>query len=364
MTPRRYTAPHAAQALARIRAELGDDALVLGSRSLPGGVEFLASTYADLLVAAPPPAEPRGLTQELRELRRLVGRQLSGLAFSQWKRRDPARVLLVGSLLDAGFSPQLARTLAAHCPRGLDGEAALRWVRQILLKNLPLVADDPIRPGVRLALVGPTGAGKTTTLAKLAARAAERWGATNVFLVSVDDYRVGARAQMAEYAQLLGCEFQPWNSGSDWAAQFAALPASGLVLVDVPGHAQGDARVRQEGERLAALGVARWLVLPATLQGTVADAVVHAFGGVELAACVLTKLDEALLAAPALDTLLRWKLPLARLSLGQRVPEDLYPARLHWLVDRALRQRAGESHRLREEDMFLLQEDISRRHHG
>ena len=355
MTPRRYVAAHAAEALTRIRAELGEDALVLGSRPVPGGVEFLASAYTDLVVEAREPLPARGLLDELRDLRRLVGRQLGGLAFSQWKRRDPARVLLTGTLLDAGFSPQLARTLAAHCPRGLDEGEALRWVRQVLLKNLPVMADEALRPGARLALVGPTGAGKTTTLAKLAARAVESWGSRAVCMVSVDDYRVGARAQLAEYAQLLGCEFRAWASAGDWHAGLASLGSASLVLIDVPGHAQGDERVRVQHEKLAALQVARWLVLPATLQGAVADAVVHAFGGPALAGCVLSKLDEAMLTAPALDTLLRWKLPLARLSLGQRVPEDLFPARAHWLVERALRQRVAESHRLREDDMFLLE---------
>lgn len=355
MSPRRYVAAQAAEALARIRAELGEDALVLGSRPVPEGVEFLASAYTDLVMEAQQPQPARGLLEELKELRRLVGRQLGGLAFSQWKRRDPARVLLAATLLQAGFSPQLARTLAARSPRGLTEGEALRWVRQILLKNLPALAEDMPRPGARLALVGPTGAGKTTTLAKLAARAVERWGGSAVCMVSVDDYRVGARAQLAEYAQLLGCEFQAWSGGADWRAELARLSSGVLVLIDVPGHAQHDERVRLQHEKLAALQVVRWLVLPATLQGAVADAVVHAFGGPGLAGCVLSKLDEAMLTAPAVDTLLRWKLPLACLCLGQRVPEDLFPARTPWLVERALRQRAAQPYRLREEDMFLLE---------
>ena len=355
MTPHRYVAAHAAEALARIRAELGEDAVVLGSRAVPGGVEFLASAYTDLAVESQEPPPARGLLEELRELRRLLGRQLGGLAFSQWKRRDPARVLLAGTLLRAGFSPQLARVLAAHSPRGLEEGEALRWVRQVLLKNLAALDDDLLRPGMRLALVGPTGEGKTTTLAKLAAQVVARWGPGAVCMVSVDDYRVGARAQLAEYAQLLGCEFRAWDSGSDWRAACAALPQGTLVLIDVPGHAQHDERIRLQHDKLTALQVMRWLVLPATLQGAVADAVVHAFGGPELAGCVLSKLDEAMLTAPALDTLLRWRLPLARLSLGQRVPEDLFPARIPWLVERALRQRVTQPHRLREDDMFLLE---------
>ncbi|PKO60904.1 MAG: flagellar biosynthesis protein FlhF, partial [Betaproteobacteria bacterium HGW-Betaproteobacteria-17] len=176
MSVQRFVAANAREGLARIRRELGDDAVVLSTRPHPQGVELLASAYGELAVPAvgetPDAAGSSCILNELSRLRGMLQNQLAGFAWGAGRRRDPVRVALMQTLFAAGFGSALARTLAARLPRGLDAEAAQRWLRQVLIRNLPLLGCDAdlLARGGRYALVGSTGSGKTTTLAKLAAR--------------------------------------------------------------------------------------------------------------------------------------------------------------------------------------------------
>jgi flagellar biosynthesis protein FlhF len=341
MSVRVFVASNAREGLARVRRELGEDAVVLSTRPHPQGVELLASAYGELTVSAPleageQPGSSR-ILQELNRLRGLLQNQLAGFAWGSARRRDPARVTLMQTLFAAGFGGALARTLAARLPRGLDADAAQRWLRQVLIRNLPVLprSEDPIRRGGVLALVGSTGAGKTTTLAKLAARGVDVHGAGSVALVAADAWRVAAGAQLAVYADLLGV---PLHTAPDAAALAALLPQLAdkkLVLIDTAGHAPQDPRVR-DVVALDALGVRRIAVIAASLQGAALEQAMTRFG-TGAVACVLTKLDETPQLGAALDGLIRHRLPLAHVCTGQRVPEDLHAPHAAYLVDRALK---------------------------
>jgi flagellar biosynthesis protein FlhF len=335
-----FVAANAREALARIRSELGVDAVVLSTRPHPQGVEVLASAYGDLAVPAPaqaPEAGSTGILAELARLRGLLQNQLAGFAWGAAKRRDPARVALMQTLFAAGFGSALARTLAARLPRGLDDVGAQRWLRQVLIRNLPLVepGSDPLTTGGRYALVGSTGSGKTTTLAKLAARAVDVHGASRVALVAADAYRVGASAQLSVYADLLGVSLHVAEDQVKLARLLPELATRKLVLIDTAGFAPSDPRTR-EGQALDALGVKRLAVVAASQQGAAIEQAMLRFGhGAE--ACILTKLDESPLLGAPLDSLIRNRLPLAYVSGGQRVPEDLHQPSAAYLVDRALK---------------------------
>jgi flagellar biosynthesis protein FlhF len=336
-----FIAANAREGLARVRRELGADAVVLSTRPHPQGVELLAGAYGDLAAppavdAAPPSAHSR-ILQELARLRGLLQNQLAGFAWGSARRRDPVRVALMQTLFAAGFGGMLARTLAAHLPRGLDADAAQRWLRQVLIRNLPVLprSADPIVRGGVLALVGPTGAGKTTTLAKLAARGVDVHGADGVALIAADAWRVAADAQLAVYAGLLGI---PAHGAADAAALAALLPRLAdrkLVLIDTAGHAPLDPRVRDVAA-LDALGVRRLVVVAASVQGAALEQTLSRFGA-GAAGCVLSKLDETPQPGAALDCLIRHRLPLAYVCVGQRVPEDLHVPHAAYLVDRALK---------------------------
>jgi flagellar biosynthesis protein FlhF len=336
-----FVAANAREGLARIRRELGDDAVVLSSRPHPQGIELLASVYGDLAApAVGESADAAGSSRILAELGRLRGmlqNQLAGFAWGVTKRRDPARVALMQSLFAAGFGSTLARTLAARLPRGLDTDAAQRWLRQVLIRNLPVRGReaDLVAAGGCYALVGSTGSGKTTTLAKLASRGVDVHGAGHVALVAADAYRIGAAAQLTLYAELLGVSLHVAEDSARLALLLPQLAAKKLVLIDTAGFAPSDPRTR-EGQALDALGVRRIAVIPAAQQGAAIEQAMLRFGQGAVAA-ILTKLDEAPQPGAALDSLIRHRLPLAYVSGGQRVPEDLHAPNAQYLIDRALK---------------------------
>lgn len=344
MSAQVFIAANAREALAKVRRELGDDAVVLSTRPHPQGVELLASGYGKLAATAvketseaSDSASSSRILIELARLRGMLQNQLAGFAWGAARRRDPVRVALMQTLFAAGFGSSLARTLAARLPRGLDTPATQRWLRQVLIRNLPLQAGaaDFLARGGRFALVGSTGSGKTTTLAKLAARAVDANGTDQVALVAADAFRVGAAAQLTVYSDLLGVSLYVVDNQARLAQLLPQLAAKKLVLIDTAGFAPSDPRTR-DALALDTLGVRRLAVISANQQGAAIEQAMARFGQ-GATACILTKLDETPQPGAALDSLIRHRLPLAYISGGQRVPEDLHIANAPYLIDRALK---------------------------
>lgn len=368
-----FIAPNAREGLARVREALGDDAVVLSTRPHPRGVELLASAYGELAVTATAESDDTAaggsrILQELARLRGMLQNQLAGFAWGAARRRDPARVALMQTLFAAGFGSALTRTLAARLPRRLDADAAQRWLRQVLIRNLPLLprATDLLARGGRYALVGSTGSGKTTTLAKLAARGVDMHGAGRIALVAADVYRIGATAQLQVYADLLGVSLHLAEDADKLARLLPLLADRALVLIDTAGHAPNDPRTR-DARALDTLGVRRLAVVSANQQGAAIEQAMQRFGA-GAAACILTKLDETPQPGAALDGLIRHRLPLSWISTGQRVPEDLHRPNAAYLVDRALRGgQLATPYTLEAEDWPLvvgIEAERAERRHG
>ncbi len=371
MNVRKFFAPTPREALRAVRAAFGEQAVVLSTRAVDGGTELMAMAPADMeALLAPaadthaelPQAAPRAdihahantqaatlarsgdtlrdeLKDELRSMRGLLESQLATLA---WNGRQPEeKALALRVMLAAGFSAGLARYIAENMPAAAMtvGDGGRTWMRDIIGRNLPLFDGDErlIEQGGVFALVGPTGVGKTTSTAKLAARCVARHGASRVALVTTDGYRIGAFEQLRIYGKLLGVMVHSVRDGADLALALSELKQKHIVLIDTAGASQRDRMVVDQIAMLAAGGarVQRLLCLNTTSTVETLDEVARAYRGDGLAGCLLTKLDEASGIGGALDVAIRHKLPVSFIADGQRVPEDLHVADGRQLLERA-----------------------------
>ena len=316
--------------------------------------------------AAPPATGPvedspvmQELAQEMRLLRTLVEGQLAGLAWNDTCRREPQRAEIMKLLMAAGFSPALTRQILDRMPAELDATRALKWIQAAIVKNLKIAApvDDLIDRGGVYALVGPTGVGKTTTVAKLAARAVLKHGAGKVAMITTDSYRIGAQDQLRIYGRILGTPVYAVRDENDLELTLLDLAGKHLVFIDTIGMSQKDRRVGEQTEMLSGQnqGVQRLLLLGAPAQGITLEEVVRSYSGPGLAGCILTKIDEAQTYGPALDVMIRHQLPIHYVTNGQRVPEDMHMANARYLVDRAFRPgTAGTAFQPEDDDYPVL----------
>lgn len=375
MNVRKFIAPTARQALLEIRNELGGEAVILSNRNTDAGVEIIAvaneamlqltdraqqirpqgqpareaesvapgkqpaANSTDKNAAARPlnPDAESSILGEIKSMHSMLQQQLAAMSWNNVQQLDPHRAGLLRGLLNSGFSAQLAGKLLDKMPAGsAHGES---WIKQVLKLNLLIAdaADDIVTTGGVYALIGPTGVGKTTTTAKLAARAVVRYGASKVALLTTDSYRIGAYDQLKIYGRILGVAVHAVKDADDLRLTISALRHKHLVLIDTVGMGQRDERVADQNEILDAAGVSRLLLLNATCDGDTLDDVARMYQGSKVIGCIPTKLDEAVNIGTVLDVAVRHRLVLHYMSNGQRVPEDLHPANLDYLLHRALK---------------------------
>ena len=294
------------------------------------------------------------LLAELRAVKGLIEERFGVLAFMEKLQRRPAEARLSQKLLDCGFSPILVRKMAD----GFKAEAGdeTEWAAQILEQNLLTASADQAiedRGGV-FALVGPTGVGKTTTTAKIAAAFAARHGAANLGLITLDAYRVGAHEQLRAYGRILGVPVHTAHDRASLEDLLDLLTAKKMVLIDTAGMAQRDTRTKELLDMLGHRSVQRLLVVNSASQGETIEDVLIAYRASSCAGIVLSKLDEAVKLAPALDAAIRHKLTVVGIANGQRVPEDWHRLSARALVQRALRGGGSAAWRLDAAEMNLI----------
>ncbi|EON18285.1 flagellar biosynthesis regulator FlhF [Cupriavidus sp. GA3-3] len=367
MSVAKFVAANGREAMRQVREAMGPDAVVLSNRTVEGGVEIVAMRDADLgsvqataQVYVPPapvvePAAIGDLRGELQSMRAMLERQLAGISPAQSAvpsaaahgvaASDPLRESLFEWMVGAGFSGQLARTLLARLPLGYDRPAAMGWIRTELASKLPVLGDEDslFAQGGVLALVGPTGVGKTTTTAKLAARFVLRHGADKLALLTTDSFRIGAHEQLRIYGDILGVPVHAVKDAADLRFALAAMKDKHLVIIDTVGMSQRDRSLSEQIAMLAGVPapVQRVLLLNGASHGDTLNEVVHAYrhdaapdgGGID--GCIISKLDEATHLGSVLDVVIRHRLPVFYASTGQRVPEHLELANSTALVERA-----------------------------
>lgn len=282
---------------------------------------------------------PMEVMEEIRSLRKIVEQHLAGFAWGEVTRAEPVKAEVLRQMLDSGFSPRFARDLLAELPQDMSNLEAMAWVKGAADRSLVTIGNenDIVDRGGVYALVGPTGVGKTTTTAKLAARCVLRHGSSKVALVTTDGYRIGAHEQLRIYGRILGVSVHLAKDAAELRQTLSELQHKHLVLIDTMGMSQKDRLVPELTDMLAGCDVQRVLLLNSTSRGDTLDDVVRAYSGDMLAGCILTKIDEAASLATALDVIMRHEMRLLYVSNGQRVPEDLHLPNRSYLLHRAFK---------------------------
>ncbi len=297
---------------------------------------------------------------EIQSMRGVLEEKLAGLLWSDRQQREPARGQAAKTLLAAGFSAQLVKLMIDRMPSQTDHAQAMQWLKATIERNLPVLQSEDalLERGGVYALMGPTGVGKTTTTAKLAARCVIRYGADRVALLTTDSYRIGAREQLHIYGKILGVSVHAVKDAVDLRLVLSELRNKHIVLIDTIGMSQRDRAVSEQIAMLCGTGVPvqRLLLLNATSHGDTLNEVVHAYrnrqaeSDPDLAGCILTKLDEVTNIGAALDTVIRYRLPIHYVSTGQKVPENFYVGRKDFLMKAAFNIS-------REQSPFVSSED-------
>lgn len=414
MKLKHYRAPDMRQALRLVREAQGPDAVILSSRRVSGGVEVVAAvdydhdggvdtygrdlpetrtagraqqatargasaSYAearDRLAQSydgPQPVEHElaalaqrfaterfdgpehvsDVNEELRTVRRMLETQLATLAWNDLSRRAPVQTELLKELTQLGLGHDLAAELVTQLPSRLELAEARRLALALITRRIEVSDERWLEEGGIVAMVGATGVGKTTLIAKLAARWLLQHGPRGIALISTDSIRIGAQEQIHTLGRLLGVPAYATDGPSELAQLLDHLDDKRLVLIDTAGHSQRDPRLAEQLAMLASANerLETSLVLSAASQAGAIEEAVARFAPARPMTCVLTKLDEATSLGGSLSMLIRSSLPLAYVTDGQRVPEDISPARAHQLIARAV-ELARKSGAAADEDLL------------
>ena len=299
--------------------------------------------------------ELKDVRDELRSLRNLMENQFALLDWNRQGQSNPLRVGLLKRLNTLGLSPDICRGLADQVDTRLELEEASNQALRILTEQIPVMDDEILDKGGVIAMVGPTGVGKTTTIAKLAARYTMRHGHRHVALVTTDSYRIGAQEQLLTYGRIIGVPVHTASTPEELQRVLQGLSNKKLVLIDTAGMGQRDTRLFEQFNLLNCGQVKPrcYLVLSAHAQMPTLDEAVRTFKRANLAGCILTKVDETASLGSAMSIVIRHRLPLAYISNGQRVPEDLQLARAQALVAQALELMKSQREQPDMDDDFL-----------
>ena len=389
MAPHKIIAATTTEALQLVREQVGGDALVLSTRDTPQGVEIVAispealakmsqrsepkpapvltqpvaptaNAFSTNAFSAPPAQTPAQaapqdqrvdkLLAEFSEVKQLLQTHLSARAWDDMQAQSTEKAEALRILLNAGFSPQLcgevADQLSAQAPSDIPLMDRLQALLESKIQTLdPLSVFDP---GGVFAFIGPTGVGKTTAIAKIAARCVLRYGRDQLALLTTDTFRIGAQEQLKVYAKIIGVPVVSLRDSDDLASKLSSMKDRRVILLDTAGVSQRDTQMLEQSQLLleGAPALKRILVMSSTTDLRTQEDVILMYQMAEknensraVTAAIITKTDEAAQIGPVLDCLIRHQLPLMFLANGQRVPEDLSQANTAYLSHRALRPR-------------------------
>lgn len=306
------------------------------------------------------------IQNEINDLRTLLEQQVASLAWGDLKSRNPMRAKLTRGLLEMGLSPELCQRIVETCGQHDDFDTLWRHALATLERSLPVDSADVMEQGGVIAVVGATGVGKTTTIAKLAARYALRHGSEQVAMITTDSYRIAAHEQLRTYGRILDIPVRIVETREELVETIKLFSNRGLVLIDTAGMSQRDVRLSQQFQLIkdSAPAIKTYLVLSTVTHRAGIREVVKAFGEVKLDGCILTKLDETTSLGGALSSVIENQLPIAYVSDGQQVPEDIHIAREQNLVSKAVSVARETSQSLQQETLNLAFSGMVANAHG
>jgi len=380
MKIKRFVAPDMRQAMRLVREAQGPDAVILSNNRVKGGVEIVSAVdydeilFTDLALGAPTVADAQSeefkteavadpataanpsaastgfadslsnqdpkleqMQNELKALRRLLENQLSSLVWGEAYHRDPHHGELLRRLMELGISTALGQEILESVKPNADSDQMWYHVLVALADRIRTWDHDLLTNGGTIALVGPTGVGKTTTAAKLAARFALQHGNRSVALITIDDYRVAAYEQLRTYARILDIPVKTAENRDELDKVLNDLVDRRLILIDTAGMSQHDRALIQQRSTLADMPDLKTILLvSATTRTSGIKDIIRSFSMFEPDAAIVTKTDEATSLGGALSVLIHHHLPIAYFSDGQQVPEDIHIARVQTLVNKAI----------------------------
>ena len=263
---------------------------------------------------------------EVENIRKLLQFELAGLLQDNRSRNEPVKAMVYKLLNSVGFSDSVADSLVNQLPAEIIFNNAWRELVSIIERSILVGDDEIVSKGGIVTLIGPAGVGKTTTLAKLAARFVMRYGPQRVAIVTADHYRIGAVEQIKTYGRIMGCATYAVKNIAELPQLLYTLSDKSLILVDTAGVGFKDERFNAQLSQLklqASLKLKHYLVLPCTTQRKVLQHAYDHFAMVGLTGLILTKIDECQNVGDALSLCIDMKLPISYITDGQRVPEDL-----------------------------------------
>ena len=286
---------------------------------------------------------------EIASLRNVLQFQLADMQQQQHSRLKPQQRYLLQQLCDMGISQTLAAQLVTYTPAECNEREAWLYLLKLLSNRLTTNNDDILTQQGVVALVGPTGTGKTTTIAKLAARYAQKYGADQVALITIDTYRIAAYEQLATYGKIIGCPVRKAQSGEQLADLLFQLRNKRLVLIDTAGFSQRDSRLISQ---LATFGqvsgqqVKNYLVVQGNTQQATLKHIINAYKSIDLQGCIITKLDECYSLGEVVSNVIEAQLPVSYVADGQQVPEDIHVANAKSIISLAakLYKKYGLNH--------------------